>query len=68
MLYKIEFEVDNGFYYTNDMALVVANNPEEAREKLRHLINSIDSETCVSEIFKTDVFCGSVFTGIHGCK
>lgn len=64
----IEFEVDSGKSYTRDKALVVAANPEEARKKLRNLINSIDSETYVSEIFKVDVFNGSVFTGRHGCK
>ena len=67
MLYKIEFEVDNGYSYTRDVALVVADNSEEARKKLRNLINSIDIETCVSEIFKTEVFNGNVFTGRHGC-
>lgn len=68
MLYKIAFEVDDGYSYTRDVALVVADNPDEAKEKLRYLINSIDNETCISEVFNMDVFDGSVFTGRHGCK
>lgn len=64
--YRIEFEVDNGAAYTKDVALVIASTPEEANEKLRRLIGSIDSETCVSRIFKTVIFGGEVFTGRHG--
>lgn len=66
--YRIDFEVDNGASYDKDVALVFATSPEEAEEKLRRLINSIDSETCVSEIFKTIVFPGVVFTGQHGWR
>ena len=64
--YKIQFEVDNGASYNRDVALVMANSAEEANEKLRRMISSIDHETCVSEIFKTTVFHGEVFTGNHG--
>lgn len=67
-LYRIEFEVDNGASYDKDVAIVMAHNAEEANEKLRKLINSIDSETCVSEIYKTVIFGGEVFTGRHGWK
>ena len=68
LLYKIEFEVDNGCSYNKDVALVMAHNAEEAIEKLRSLINSIDSETCVSKIYKTVIFDGDVFTGNHGWR
>lgn len=68
LLYRIEFEVDDGAYYRKDNALVMAHNAEEAVEKLKKLINSIDSETCVSEIYKTVIFGGEVFTGNHGWK
>lgn len=68
LLYRIEFEVDNGVSYDRDVAIVTAHNAEEANEKLRSLINSIDSETCVSKIYKTVIFVGSVFTGNHGWK
>ena len=67
-LYRIEFEVDNGASYVKDVAIVMAHNAEEANEKLRSLINSIDSETCVSEIYKTVIFGGDVFTGKHGWR
>jgi hypothetical protein len=67
-LYRIEFEVDNGASYVKDMAIVMAHNAEEANEKLRILINSIDSETCISEIYKTIIFGGDVFTGKHGWR
>lgn len=68
LLYKIEFEVDNGASYDKDVAVVMAHNAEEAIEKLRSMINSIDSETCVSKIFKTEIFGGEVFTGNHGWR
>lgn len=68
LLYRIEFEVDDGAYYRKDNAIVMAHNAEEAVEKLKKLINSIDSETCVSEIYKTVIFGGEVFTGNHGWK
>lgn len=67
-MYRIEFEVDNGVSYDKDVAIVMAHNTEEANEKLRKLINSIDSETCISKIYKTVVFDGDVFTGRHGWK
>jgi hypothetical protein len=68
LLYRIEFEVDDGAYYRKDNAIVMAHNAEEANEKLRKMINSIDSETCVSEIYKTVIFGGEVFTGNHGWR
>lgn len=67
-LYRIEFEVDDGACFRKDNAIVMAHSAEEANEKLRQLINSIDSETCVSEIFKTVIFVGEVFTGKHGWR
>lgn len=67
-IYKVDFEVDNGASYTKDSAIVLANSEEEAIEMLRDMINRIDSETCVSEIFKVHVFTGNVFTGRHGWK
>lgn len=67
-LYKIEFEVDNGVSYNKDLALVMANSAEEANEKLRRMIRSIDSETWVSKIYKTITFYGEVFTGNHGWR
>lgn len=66
LLYRIEFEVDNGASYDKDVAIVMARSAEEANEKLKRLIGSIDSETCVSKIFKTVIFDGTVFTGRHG--
>lgn len=66
MLYRIDFEVDNGISYDDDVAIVVADCAEEANKKLKMLINAIDSETCVSKIYKTAHFFGSVFTGNHG--
>lgn len=67
-LYRIEFEVDNGVSYNRDAAIVKAWNAAEADEKLRRMIGSIDSETCVSRIYKTYVFDGEIFTGRHGWK
>lgn len=66
MLYSIAFEVDNGTSYDNDMALVSANDVWEAEIKLRNYINSLNSETCVSRIYKVRQFNGDVWTGRHG--
>ena len=68
LLYRIEFEVDDGASYNKDVALVMAHDTEEAVEKLKSLINSINSETCVSEIYKAVIFDGDVFTGKHGWR
>lgn len=68
MLFKIDFEVDNGVSYDRDSAIVVADSAAAANEKLRHMIGSIDSETCVSKIFNTSVFNGTIFTGRHGWR
>jgi hypothetical protein len=68
ILYKIEFEVDNGASYTKDTALVIASNSDEAKQKLKEHISSLDSETSISRIFQTQKFCNEVFTGQHGMK
>ena len=67
-LYKIELEVDTGMFYDHDFAIVIANNEAEATAKLRSYINSINSETCVSKIYKIESFNGEVFTGNHGWR
>ena len=67
-LYRIEFEVNTGIFHDHDFAIVVANNEEEANVKLSQYINSINSETCVSNLYKTVIFNGEVFTGNHGWK
>ena len=66
MLFKIDFEVDNGAYYQRDIALVKAENADAAKEKLRRFINRIDSETCVYKIYSINLFSGDIFTGRHG--
>lgn len=68
MLYRIEFEVDNGCTYDEDVAVIVANGYDEAKEKLHKYINSLNSETCISKIFNIGPFEGEVFTGRHGYK
>jgi hypothetical protein len=68
MLFKIDFEVDDGASYTKDSAIVIADSAAVADEKLRRMIGSIDSETCVSRIFSTSVFSGTIFTGRNGWR
>lgn len=68
MLFKIDFEVDNGTSYEKDSAVVVANSIDEAKKVLHSYINDIDSETCISNIFSATLFTGMVFTGRHGSK
>ena len=66
MLFKIDFEVDNGASYQRDIALVNAENADAAKEKLRRFISRIDSETCVYKIHSINLFGGDIFTGRHG--
>lgn len=66
MLYVISFEVDNSVSFTNDSAIIVADNYSDAIRRLNKFINAIDSETCVSKIYSVDKFEGDVFTGKHG--
>ena len=68
MLFKIDFEVDNGIWYQKDTALVIAENETQATEKLRNMINAIDSETCLAEVSNINIFSGEVFTGKHGWR
>lgn len=67
MFYKITFEVDTGVNYEEDVALVFAHGFDEAKEKLNKFINAIDSETCIHEFTKVELFEGEIFTGRHGC-
>lgn len=66
MLYRFKFEVDDGVSYRIDNAIVEAQDPDEAEEKLKKFINCRDSETCVSEIFDVSPYKGDIFTGQHG--
>jgi hypothetical protein len=66
MLFKIDFEVDNGASYQKDTAIVDACSFDDAKEKLNKFMNKIDSETCISQIFSISLFTGDIFTGQHG--
>lgn len=65
-LYMINFQVDDGCKFTDDIAIVKAHNKEEALIKLRGFINSIDSETCVSKIYNVEPFTGDIMSGKYG--
>ena len=66
MLYRIEFEVDNGAWRECDVALIQAHGFDEATEKLNNFINALDNESYVSNVFKVKPFEGEIFTGRHG--
>jgi len=68
LLYKINFEVDDGASYTKDTAIVEALDEEDAVDKLRNLINSLGYDTCISKVYNITVFNGTVFTGRHGWR
>ena len=71
MIYKIDFEVDNGASFIKDSAIVLAHDAEEANKKLVNMINSINRlypYPYVSKIYNTSIFIGNVFTGNHGWK
>lgn len=68
MLYYINFEVDDGYSRTRDVALVDAENSDDAIKKLEKFIGSKDSETFVRRIYETVRWNREVFTGKHGMR
>lgn len=64
--YKISYSVDNGCEIFEDTALILADNADDARIKLKFFIESKDSETCIRQFFETMEFDAEIFTVRYG--
>lgn len=60
--YKIHYRVDTGWEYLIDTAIVKANNEEEAIEKLKSYISSIDNEYYITSVFSIEEFTEEIFS------
>ncbi len=61
--YEIYYEVDTGYDYCRDTALVFANDKYSAVGKLKSYISAIGHDYMVSEIFFVREFTKNVFSG-----
>lgn len=69
-LFIIDYEVDTGFYYIRDTALLYAKDETEAVNNLKSFIGRKGNEYGVSQIYRIKKFeeclTGYVFTSKHG--
>jgi len=61
-LYKIHYEVDTGFEFRRDTAIVKADNEKLAIEKLETYISSIANDYSVTEVFFVEEFIDEIFS------
>lgn len=64
--YYVRYEIDSGYDYVKDVALVFAENEGDARKKINKHVNALGNEYMISEIFSVSEFNGEVFTGKYG--
>lgn len=62
--YKISYEVDTGWDYIRDVAIVKANNEDDAVKKLKSYISSIVNDYFVNRVFSVEKFVEDIFTNI----
>ena len=60
--YKISYEVDTGWDYIRDTAIVKANNEDDAVKKLKSYISSIGNDYFVNRVFSVEEFVEDIFT------
>jgi hypothetical protein len=60
--YKIHYEVDTGYDYIKDAAIVKAESTIEAVAKLKYYISDTGYEHMVSKVFSIDEFTEDVFS------
>ena len=60
--YKIHYEVDTGFEYRRDTAIVKAESRDAAVEKLGAYISSIGNDYTISEVFFVTEFIDDIFS------
>lgn len=60
--YKISYEVDTGWDYIRDAAIVKANNEDDAVKKLKSYISSIGNDYFVNRVFSVEEFVEDIFT------
>lgn len=61
--YEIYYEVDTGYDYCRDTALVFADNEDSAVRKLKNYISALSHDYMVSEVFYVRRFTKNVFSG-----
>lgn len=61
--YEIHYEVDTGYDYCRDTALVFADNEDSAVRKLKNYISALAHDYMVSEVFFVREFTKNVFSG-----
>lgn len=64
--FLIKYEVDTGWDYIKDIALIEAENKIEAQCYLQTYISKLGNEYIVNEIFENEEFVGHIFTGKYG--
>ena len=60
--YKIHYEVDNGWDYIRDNAIVKANDEDDAIKKLKSYISNIGNDYFVREVFSVEEFVEEIFS------
>lgn len=61
-LYKVHYEIDTGFEFRRDTAIVKAVDKKMAVEKLESFIGSIAMEYMVTEVFFVEEFVDEIFS------
>lgn len=61
--YEIHYEVDTGYDYWRDTALVFADDEYSAVRKLKNYISALAHDYMVSEVFYVIEFTKNVFSG-----
>lgn len=64
--FLIKYEVDTGYEYNRDKALIKAEDETKAKEYLKRYISRLGNDYMVSEIFCITEFTGYIFTGRYG--
>ena len=64
--FLIKYEVDTGWEYNRDTALIEAEDEIEAKEYLERYIGRLGNDYMVNKIFEIREFDGYIFTGKYG--
>lgn len=64
--FSICYEVDTGYNFVRDKALIHSESKEEAEKLLREYLSKIDEDYIVSKIFEIAEFNEIIFTGRFG--
>ena len=67
-IFIINYEVDTGYDYIRDNAIVRAENEECAKTLLKSKIRSIGNDYFVTKIFSIEPFIHNIFSARYGLK